>query len=275
MKNTIQISIEVTDNSIRDALIAQLSVLNFDAFEEREKELLAFISEEIFDAAALENFLSLHQLPYTTSIIEEQNWNALWESNFQPVVVEDFCAIRADFHQPFTDKQYEIIITPKMSFGTGHHATTYMMIGEMSKLNFQGKHVADFGTGTGVLAILAEKMGSRFVWAIDYDEWSIENSKENIDRNGCTKIEIEKMDGFYPTQKFDVILANINKSIILSNVDGLLFGLKESGEILLSGLLKEDETDVVSAFETKGLQHVSTVDKNNWICLLLRYKRDL
>jgi ribosomal protein L11 methyltransferase len=157
-----------------------------------------------------------------------------------------------------------------MSFGTGHHATTYMMISEMSKLSFANKHVADFGTGTGVLAILAEKLGSHYVWAIDNDEWSIENSKENIERNLCTKIIINKAEGFLPMQKFDIILANINKSVILANIDGLLFGLNAGGEILVSGLLTEDEADIVAAFRQRGLEHVAGVEKINWICLLFK-----
>ncbi|MDB5248873.1 MAG: ribosomal protein methyltransferase [Segetibacter sp.] len=271
MRNTVQLSIAITDDNTKDELIARLSALSFDAFEEKENELLAFIEEINFDSTAVENVLSLYKTKFSSTIIEEQNWNALWESNFDPVVVDDFCAIRADFHEPFTDKQHEIIITPKMSFGTGHHATTYMMISEMSKLNFNGKAVADFGTGTGVLAILAEKMGSSFVWAIDHDDWSIENSQENIEKNDCSKVLIQKADRFAPQQKFDLILANINKSIILANVDGLLFGLKDDGEVLLSGLLKGDEQDVVSAFRDKGCRHISTVEKNNWICLLLKY----
>lgn len=266
---TIQITIDVTEQYLKDELIALLSDIQYNAFEEKETELCAYIKEEDFEAEALETILSSYNLSYTKSIIEEQNWNALWESNFDPVVVKDFCVIRAEFHQPFSNIKHEIIITPKMSFGTGHHATTYMMISEMSHIDFEGKHVADFGIGTGVLAILADKLGSSYVWAIDNDEWSIENSKENTERNGCENIKIEKAEGFQPKQKFDVILANINKNIILKNADNLLSALRPKGELLLSGLLREDENDVVSAFVQKGLQHISTSEKNNWICVLL------
>ncbi|HEX8277209.1 MAG TPA: 50S ribosomal protein L11 methyltransferase, partial [Segetibacter sp.] len=229
----------------------------------------AYIAEDIFDEDALKEVLVKHQLEYVRTVVPDQNWNELWESNFEPVVVDGFCAIRADFHAPFPDKQIEIIITPKMSFGTGHHATTYMMVSEMNKLDFKNKQVADFGTGTGVLAILAEKLGSAFVWAIDNDDWSIENAKENIVKNNCSKIVIDKADGFLPREPFNIILANINKSIILTHVDGLLFGLTNVAELLLSGLLKEDEDDVVGAFKRKGLKHRSTVEKNNWICITL------
>lgn len=269
MKRTVAIAIPVKDEALRDELIAQLSLLHYDAFEEKDDALVAFINETDFNVESLDVLVAQYALDYSQDIIEDQNWNALWESNFDPVVVDDFCAIRADFHAPFTDKKHEIIITPKMSFGTGHHATTYMMISEMSKIDFADKAVADFGTGTGVLAILAEKLGSKSVWAIDIDEWSIENAKENVEKNGCTGVVIEQRDSFDPPQKFDVVLANINKNVILANVSGLLFGLQTEGRLLLSGLLKEDETDIVTAFTSVGLVHLSTVERNRWICILL------
>lgn len=269
MVNTVQIVIPVNNDETREELIARLSAIDFDAFEERETELYAFIDEEKYNSSSLEHILSTFNINYTESIIKEQNWNALWESNFEPVTVDDFCAIRAEFHQPFSNVEHEIVITPKMSFGTGHHATTYLMISEMRQIDFSQKQVADFGTGTGVLAILAEKLGSNYVWAIDNDDWSIENSKENIERNDCKNIRIEKGDDFHSKQKFDVTLANINKNIILQNAAPLASGLSPDGKLLLSGLLAEDENDIVSTFTQKGLRHCSTSHKNNWICILL------
>lgn len=269
MPNTIQISIGAGEQNLKDLLIALLSGIDYNAFEEKETQLWAYIEEEAFEAEALENILSLYKLNYTKSIIEDQNWNALWERNFPPVVVEGFCAVRADFHKPFSDIQYEIIITPKMSFGTGHHATTYMMISAMRDIDFEEKQVADFGTGTGVLAILAEKLGSKYVWAADNDDWSINNAEENVKRNGCSNIKIQKSEGFHPGQKFDVILANINKNIIVENRKELLWGLNSKGRLLLSGLLTDDEDEVVSAFVDSGLEHIFTLERNNWICILL------
>ena len=269
MKNTIQIIIKVKNDDLRGQLIAQLSVLNYDAFEEKENELQAYIEEAVFDAEALEKILCNYNLIYTKSIIKDQNWNALWESDFPPVIVDDFCAVRAASHTPFTDKEYEIIITPKMTFGTGHHATTNMMISEMRHINFKEKSIADFGTGTGVLAILAEKLGSKYVWAIDNDAWSIENSKENTDTNNCKNIVVEKADGFNPKQPFDIILANINRNIIIKNSENLMAGLVKNGKLLLSGLLENDESKVISAFTDKGFLHISTTKKNGWICILL------
>jgi ribosomal protein L11 methyltransferase len=270
MKDTIQINIPVEDEQLREQLIAELSMEDFDAFEENNNELLCFIDSNKYDPSLLKTILARYNLKHTETVIKEQNWNAMWERNFEPVVVDDFCVIRADFHQRFINKQHEIIITPKMSFGTGHHATTYMMISEMSKLDFKNKRVADFGTGTGVLAILAEKLGSEFVWAIDIDDWSIENATENIEKNGCKKIMIEKASYFSPNQSFDIILANINKNVILSNVHYLFAGVNSNGQILLSGLLKEDENDIVFAFTQKGFVHCSTIERNKWLCILLQ-----
>lgn len=266
--NTLQLTIATADNTTREVLIAQLAAIGFTGFEEREDELLAFTDEAAYDAEAVNTLTSSFSTPYTVQLIPEQNWNAVWESNFSPVVVESFCAVRADFHQPITNVQHEIIITPKMSFGTGHHATTYMMMNEMSKLDFSNKTVADFGTGTGVLAILAEKLGSRYVLATDNDDWSIANAKENIERNGCTKVTVEKADGFELRQKFDLILANINRNVIMANAHSIALSLEVNAKLLISGLLKEDEQDVLDVFASQGLYRISIAERNNWICLL-------
>lgn len=268
MSNTIQVSIAVELNTIREELVARLSAIHYDAFEENETTLEAFTTEENFSKEELEDILNNYHLSYKTTLVEDQNWNALWESNFEPVIVHDFCAIRAHFHPSIEGVEYEIIITPKMSFGTGHHATTFLMIQEMQKLDFKNKSVADFGTGTGILAILADKLGSEKVLAIDYDDWSINNATENIEKNNCHRVEIEKANSFQTSQKFDIILANINKHVILENAGGLLFGLHKSGKLLLSGLLLEDEKEIIATFTGRGFSHISTVTSNNWICLL-------
>ena len=271
MANTIQVSINVADQVTKDLLVAALTASGFDAFEETDNQLLAFIPEENYNSETIVDLITAHNLAFTSNLIQEQNWNAVWESNFHPVVIGSFCAIRAHFHQAFTNVVHEIVITPKMSFGTGHHATTFMMVSEMSKLDFTNKTVADFGTGTGVLAILADKMNAASVWAIDYDDWSIENASENIERNNCKSIHLEKADAFKTEQKFDIILANINRNVILDNVDGLLASMKTGSQLLLSGLLTSDENDIISAFRAYGLKHLSTVERNNWICILLGY----
>ena len=177
--NSIQITIQANDEQ-QEILISQLDELSANGFEQTEDSLIAYFSENNFESYEVNRLL--HNYSFTMTTIKEQNWNQVWESNFQPVIVDDFCAIRADFHEPIQNMEHEIIITPKMSFGTGHHATTYMMIEQMAKIDFTGKTVFDFGTGTGILAILAEKLGAASVSAIDVDVWSIENAKENIEK---------------------------------------------------------------------------------------------
>ncbi|HEX8334757.1 MAG TPA: 50S ribosomal protein L11 methyltransferase [Segetibacter sp.] len=272
MTNYIEIAIETGDVVVKEILIAQLNDLKFEGFEETETGLKAFTPEGDFDENNLTELLKQFNLTHYKSTIESQNWNALWESNFEPVVVDDFCEVRADFHTPSTIAKHDIIITPKMSFGTGHHATTYMMIQQMRDLDFQGKAVADFGTGTGILAILAQKLGSNKVVAIDYDEWSIQNAEENISMNGCTSINLQQADAFSSDEKFDIILANINKNVILENLHGLVFGLNAKAFLLISGILKDDEKDLVKACIDHNLSYIKTMERNNWISILFANK---
>jgi ribosomal protein L11 methyltransferase len=270
MPNSIQIAIKVASKNVREAILAHLSVLDVDGFEESDDELLAYYTEGEIDEKELEEIIKQYGVTTSKSVIPSQNWNEVWESNFSPVVVDNFCAIRADFHEPIKNTTHEIIITPKMSFGTGHHATTYMMIQQMGELDFVNKNVADFGTGTGVLAILAEKLGSPHVFAIDNDDWSIENAKENFERNNCTNIEIKKANSFLSTFKYDIILANINRNVIIDNLNSLVFGLAHKGSLVLSGLLAEDEYDIISAALHHNLSHIKTVVRDKWISLLMR-----
>lgn len=263
--NSIQISIIATEQE-QEILISQLEELCANGFEQTQDALIAYFPENNFESYAVNGILKNYQ--YSINTVEEQNWNAVWESNFEPVVVEDFCAIRAEFHQPITNVSYEIVITPKMSFGTGHHATTYMMMQQMKDMDFTGKHVFDFGTGTGILAILAEKLGSEKIQAIDVDDWSIENAWENINRNGCSKINVE-LSSQLPAQQFDIILANINRNVILQYLPGLKEILNnEQGELLLSGLLVSDKEDIMKACMNQGLKLIKELERNNWISLL-------
>lgn len=271
MANYIQIEFQNISAEQSDVLLAQLSSIGFEGFEEGENSLKAFIPSGEFDEALLKEITSAHNLSFTQSTIKETNWNAVWESNFDPVIVEDFVGIRADFHEPIKGVEHEILITPKMSFGTGHHATTYMMIQQMREIDFTGKTVFDFGTGTGVLAILAEKLGSINIVAIDNDEWSITNTTENLERNGVEKIELKKVDDAKGNKEYDVILANINKNIILENMDALVSQLKRGGSILFSGLLEEDETDIMNAVKSYPLNHIKKTSRNNWIALRFSY----
>lgn len=263
----IQIHFTTNDQSLKDELIAALSEIMFEGFEETDEGLNAFIKEVDFNNELFEEIIRKYNLPFNKNIIEQQNWNALWESSFEPVIVENFAAIRAGFHEPVNNVQHEIIITPKMSFGTGHHATTYMMISEMHHIDFTGKTVFDFGTGTGVLAILAEKLGAASVSAIDNDEWSIDNARENCEVNGCKKIELQLASHPDTENKFEIILANINKNIILQFMQSLSQQLLPGGVLLLSGLLEEDEDDIKKAAINYSLQFIHTIKRDKWICM--------
>ena len=207
-------------------------------------------------------------MPYTFSKVEQQNWNAQWEQSFEPVQVDDFAVIRASFHAPVAGVKHDIIITPKMSFGTGHHATTFLMIQEMSALNFTGKTVIDFGTGTGVLAILAEKLGATTLLGIDNDDWSINNAKENIAANDCLRITLKKADEMTADNKADIILANINLNVIIANIVLIKNACLPNADILLSGLLKEDEAQMSEVLTKNGFQIQKIIHKNNWIAIL-------
>ena len=265
MDTTTQISILSADQAEKDLLIAQLADLGFDAFEETEEGLHAFIANADFDEAALKALLDKQD--YAQTVIPKQNWNQLWESNFEPVQVEDFVGIRAGFHQAIEGVIHEIVITPKMSFGTGHHATTYLVMKAMRDLDFKAKSVLDFGSGTGILAILAEKLGAYSVLAIDNDDWCIENSLENLVINQTQVIRVEKADSAALLDQYDLILANINKHIILENMDHLGKALAKEGTILLSGLLVEDEADILAACAKNGWKHLFTNTRNGWIVL--------
>jgi len=263
-----EITIQVTDIANREILLAQLSELGFTGFEEEKDRIKAFIPSVDFNEVEMKVVTDNLKVNYSKSIIKEQNWNQLWESNFEPVVVDDFVGIRAEFHLPITGVEHEIVITPKMSFGTGHHATTFMMIQLMREIDFKGRSVYDFGTGTGILAILAEKLGATRVVAVDNDDWCIENSAENIERNHCRAIKLVKVDGAQNEEKFSIILANINKNIILDNLSFLANSINKQGKILLSGLLKEDENDILLAVKPFGWQKRKMVEKGMWIALL-------
>ena len=271
MSTTIQVSIVTTDDAVKEMMMAELANIGFDGFEETEMGLFSYIQAEGFDMAkeaALESLMSRYGVTYTSSAIEKQNWNALWESNFEPVLVDDFVGVRAGFHAAFgAEVEHDIVITPKMSFGTGHHGTTYCVMQLMRGIDFSNKRVFDFGTGTGILAILAHKLGAGAVLAVDNDDWCIENAQENIIVNGTQSIEIQKVDNAKLNKKFNIIIANINKNIILDNLNYLAEAALLGGEVLLSGLLTEDETEIQAACLALGWKHLQTRTKNNWIAL--------
>ncbi len=265
----IKITFSNTTQDITDYLIAILSGEGYEGFEEAEDQLFSFISLQDFNKAILDVIANENGLQYEIEVIPEQNWNQLWESEFQPVIVDDFCTIRAGFHDIEVTTPFDIVITPKMSFGTGHHATTMLMMQMMRQMQLKGASVLDFGAGTGILAILAEMLGAGHITAIDIDPWPVENAKENIARNHCGNIEVFQGSlEDIPVVKEDIILANINRHILLKYMPDLFTRLKPGGKLLLSGLLTDDKDIIKTSAIGNGFRFLEVKEMNNWIALL-------
>ena len=267
MRTYFEVTIPLPEKSLSDILVAELNEIGFEGFEEGNALLKAFIEKGQFQQEVLEEIVQKYHLTYTKQEIAEKNWNEIWETGFEPVVVNDFCSIRASFHPPVSGTTHEIIITPKMSFGTGHHATTWLMISEMGKIAFQNKTVMDFGTGTGVLAILADKLGASQITAIDNDEWSLENAAENFAMNNCRSIKLNFDNTIQSLEKYDIILANINKNVILNNLGAMKQHLNVAGVLLVSGLLSGDKQDIIIAAANTGFDLKEITEKDGWMCI--------
>jgi ribosomal protein L11 methyltransferase len=257
----------------REILVAELAQLGFESFEETATGLLAYIPED----EAPENISELYvvqqaknSIRYTTETIAPKNWNAQWEADFKPVHVGDRCVIRAPFH-PEPSCDYDVVIQPKMSFGTGHHETTELMVQLLLDTDCSGKKVLDMGTGTGVLAILAEKMGAASVAAFDIDSWSYENSKENCTLNHCTKVEVHLGDTTAVTATdFDIIIANINRNVLLQQLPDYAKRLRPSGVLLLSGFYLNDLQVLKEKATFNGLKWEHHIVKNDWTAAIFR-----
>lgn len=262
----MQITISFTSNEDAEILLALFGNSGFEGFEEKENELLAYINKDDFDDDAIRQLQMQYDFSYSVAALENKNWNEEWEKNFQPVAVDDFVYVRADFHEAKTSAQHEIIITPKMSFGTGHHATTYMMMNAMREIDFTGKIVFDFGTGTGILAILAEKLGAEKIIAADNDEWSIANAKENFERNNCSRIDLKLADKIIPGS-YDIMLANINKNVILYYLGAMAKQLNSNAHLLVSGILEEDTQEVLHAAQQSQLKYAGESSQDKWVCI--------
>lgn len=257
----------------KDVLTAYLDEIGFTGFEEKGNEFTAYIPEGSFDEDSFGAVMKIVTATHTRSLIAEKNWNETWEAGFEPVTVfypgtdKPFVFLHASFHAAARAATYNIEITPKMSFGTGHHATTALMIGAMSKLDFTGSVVFDFGTGTGVLAILAEKMGAADIVAIDLDDWSIRNAKENIMQNNCEHIEIIQAAAVPPGLQANIILANINLNVILYSLPALFESALPGAMYLFSGILKQDEQTIVHAIEAAQMLVEQKEYKGEWMLI--------
>lgn len=265
----LEINFYGLQEGISEILVALLAEKQYEGFEETETQLKAYIKKEFFDEVEIQLLAADFNIQFEVNEIADTNWNAVWESNFQPIIIHNW-AIRADFHQPIKDTHHEIIITPKMSFGTGHHATTYMMVQQMQQISFDNKMVLDFGTGTGVLAILAQKLGAAAVTAIDNDPSSIENATENIKKNNTGAINLFLADHIATNKVFDIILANITRNIILENFSAFDSHLKNKGSLLLSGLLATDEEIIMQAASHHHFKLYKNLQRDNWISLWLK-----
>lgn len=271
MRQFLKIKIEVTSSEESEILIAQLSEINFYAFEEENNSLNAYVNEEDFDEEKLKEILPLQTI-FAKEIIKEENWNQQWESQLKPVIINDFVAIRPSFSPAIKNVKHDLIITPKMSFGTGHHATTHLMVELMESIDFRNKTVVDFGTGTGVLAILSEKCGASNIIAIDYDEWSIENAKENIRANNCDRIKLNQQDNLSGISEADIILANINLNVIKEVADSIVSISKNGSILLVSGFLDKDEIQMQKIFEEKGFVKLKNKKAGDWLAILFKKK---
>ena len=291
-KEYIEIAFDFSNQEQYELLVAELVELGFEGFNEEELEegrndgvalsnglgigaghCKTFMLKDIYEAEQVQNELDIifnkYNLIYSKLVIKEENWNAIWESNFEPVRVGDFAGIRAHFHPDFEPAvTHDIKITPKMSFGTGHHPTTFSMMQLMERLDFKDKTVYDFGTGTGILAILAEKLGAKEVLAVDNDDWCIENALEDIQNNASKVISIEKVASALQKDQYDIVLANVNRHIIEANMDELTQIGKPGGILVLSGLLIEDQLDMIDLARSKAWIFQAAQPLDGWVSLL-------
>jgi ribosomal protein L11 methyltransferase len=270
----IQIQFEGTNEAQNEILVALLDNIGFDGFEENIGLLKACIPAEKFDEEEFNAVIDVNRFNYSKSVIKKENWNANWESGFTPIAVNfpnsdlPFAYLKANFHPANDLYKYNIEVTPKMSFGTGHHATTYLMVQQMSAIDFTNKTVIDFGTGTGVLAILAQKMGAKHTLAIDCDDWSIENTIENIEANECSDIQVLKEFTIPAGEQADIILANINLNIITDNIQQIRNACLEHTTILFSGIMLHDEANIVNLLVEENFSITEIYKKDTWMCIL-------
>jgi ribosomal protein L11 methyltransferase len=254
-----------------EILVAELGYLGFESFVEEEDGITAYIPAEEYEDDLLAGVHILQseefQITYSKGEIEQVNWNEEWEKNFSPIMVDDICSVRAPFH-PEPDTEFDIVIEPKMSFGTGHHATTHMMIQHILKNDWNDKAVLDMGCGTGVLAILASMKGAKFVDAIDIDNWCYQNTLENVGRNDCDNINVEEGGAeLLQDRKYDMILANINRNILLRDLSIYKDSLNKGGNLFLSGFYEEDIPVIKEACQKLGLNYIEHIERSNWVAV--------
>ena len=263
---------EINAAMAREILIAELGALNFESFVNTENGLQAYIQEADFVAEEVEDLYLLENPDFSITMdvvtIKQQNWNAEWEKNFEPIEVDGKCVVRASFHDK-KEVEFDIVIEPKMSFGTGHHETTHQMIAQLMNMDVSGKRVLDMGCGTGILAILACMKGANSITGIDIDEWAFENALENVRNNKCSQI-IVKQGGaeLLNNCSYDVILANINRNILLNDMEAYIKTMSRGGQIAFSGFYVSDISHIDTKARSLGLRLQRQSEKNNWAALV-------
>ena len=260
---------------LSELLIAELVDIGYDSFQEIDGGLDAYVDQEVFNEEKLKSIITRYSdetpIPYTFGLLEDKNWNEEWEKNFQPVIINENCIIRASFHIPDKKYEYDIVINPKMSFGTGHHETTSMMIANQLEIDHKGKTVMDAGSGTGILAIMASKLGASLIDAFDVEDWAFENLKENAILNGCSNILIGKgniAQVELHEKEYDIVLANINRNVLLGELPIYASRLKTGGKLVLSGFYLEDMPLLIESALQSGLKNTSFKEKNKWASLV-------
>ncbi|WP_086476260.1 MULTISPECIES: 50S ribosomal protein L11 methyltransferase [Arenibacter] len=274
MSNSIYLEYNFTVKPLQpasDILIAELGERGFESFVETDEGVQAYIKKEEWNPEILEGLAilsnSLFAIEYSFVEIEQENWNATWEQNFNPIQVGDKCVVRAPFHEK-PEVEFDIVIEPKMSFGTGHHETTHMMLQHILEHDFKGKSVLDMGSGTGVLAILAAMKGAKSIDAIDIDNWCYLNALENVERNNCNHIKVyEGTADLLVDQQYDIIIANINRNILLEDIPAYVKCLAPDGLLFLSGFYVEDIPIITEKCEEVGLKFEKKLEKNNWVAV--------
>jgi len=266
----------ICDPAFSEILMAEIAEVGFDSFLETENGFEAYVENEKFDrnqlSAVQEKYRHVNPLIFFQDKIQKQNWNEEWEKNLEPIIVDGKCLIRAEFHKVKKKYPYEIIITPKMSFGTGHHQTTYLMIKNQMHIDHLDKRVMDAGCGTAILSIMASKLGAHEVEAFDIDDWSVINGRENIGNNGCKNIRLHqgKISEINLSGTFDIILANINKNVLLVELALYSMVLNKEGYLLLSGFYLRDIADIKKEAARHGLKEQQRDERETWAALLLR-----
>ncbi len=254
-----------------EILMAELGYAGFESFVDSENGFIGYIQKAEWNEGILESIFVLNndefKISYNIEEIEQVNWNKEWEKNFNPIQVDDLVSIRAPFHDD-PDLKYDIVIEPKMSFGTGHHETTHMMVQHLNRLDLTGNKTLDMGCGTGILAIFAEMKGAKPIDAIDIDTWCYENSIENVERNKCEHISVYEGDAsLLKNKKYDVVIANINRNILLNDMKTYADCLNKEGILLLSGFYKVDIPIIEKEISKYDLKIESVIERNNWVSL--------